>query len=76
MSEGSELNLVRRIDETPPTYFGITSQWTVAKKGFKEVHVWSSGSEKKRMTVALTCTRDGKMLPVLAIFLKKEEIEV
>ena len=47
----------------------------MAKKGSKEVHVWSLQSEKKRMTVALTCTEDGKMPLALAIFKGKRNLK-
>ena len=53
----------------------MAPQRTVAKKGSKEVPIRSSGSEKKRMTVALTCTGDGKMLPALAIFKGKRKLK-
>lgn len=48
---------------------------TIAKKGSKEVRVRSTGAEKKRITVALPCTGDGKMLPALAIFKGKRQLK-
>ncbi len=68
------MDLVINMDETP-MYFDMLPQRTLAKKGSKEVRVRSSGSEKKRLTVALTCTGSGKMLPALAIFKGKRKLK-
>ena len=47
----------------------------MTSKGSKEVRIRSSGAEKKKLTVALTCTGDGKMLPALAIFKGKRKLK-
>ncbi len=56
-------------------YFDMVPQKTIEKKGSKEVRVRSSGAEKRRLTVTLACTADGKMLPALAIFKGKRKLE-
>ena len=55
------------MDETQ-MYFDMVPKRIVTSKGSKEVRIQSSGAEKKKLTVALTCTGDGKMIPALAIF--------
>ena len=45
----------------------------IAKKGDKECVVCSSGSEKKHLTVVLSATADGKMLPPMIIFKVKTD---
>ena len=67
-------DLIINMDETP-MFFDMVPECTVSKKGVKEVHVRSSGEEKKRLTVALTCTGNGKMLPALAIFKGKRKLK-
>ena len=62
------------MDETP-MYFYMVPQKTLTNKRQKQVRVRSSGSEKKRLTVALTCTGDGKMLPAVAIFKGKRKLK-
>ena len=63
--------LITNMDETP-MYFDMVPSSTISKKGVKEVRVRSSGAEKRRLTVALCCTGNGKMLPSLAIFKGRE----
>lgn len=67
-------DLIINMDETP-MYFDMVPERTVSKKGVKEVRVRSSGGEKKRLTVVLTCTGNGKMLPALAIFKGKRKLK-
>ena len=43
------------------------------EKGDKECVVCSSGSEKKHLTVVLSATTDGKMLPPIIIFMRKTD---
>ena len=56
-------------------YFDMVPEHTISKKGIKEVRVCSSGGEKRKLTVALSCTANGKMLPALAIFKGKRKLK-
>ena len=56
-------------------YFDMLPQYTISKKGVKEVRIRSSGAEKRRLTVALSCTGSGEMLPSLAIFKGKRKLK-
>lgn len=49
--------MIINMDETMP------SSRTVSKKGLREVRIRSTGAEKCRLTVILTCTAAGIMLP-------------
>lgn len=62
------------MDETP-MYFDMVPSKTVSKKGVSEVRICSSGAEKRRLTVVLSCTASGKMLPSLAIFKGKRKLQ-
>ena len=66
-------NLIMNMDETP-MYFDMVPQYTISKKGCKEVHIRSSGSDKRRLTVAVTCTGSGDVLPAVAIFKGKRKL--
>jgi hypothetical protein len=66
--------VIVNMDETP-MYFDMLSSKTVSTKGVKEVRVRSCGAEKRRLTVALSCTASGKMLPALAIFKGKRPLK-
>ena len=56
-------------------YFDMVPEKTISKKGLKEVRIRSCGAEKRRLTVALACTGEGKMLPALAIFKGKRKLK-
>ena len=49
-------------------FFDLIPGCTIDKKGRKEVRVRSTGSEKRHVTVVLTCTTSGEMLPPMIIF--------
>lgn len=49
---------VINMDETPLCFYKPGST-TVNKKGCREVHVKSTGAEKRRLTVVLVCTAAG-----------------
>ncbi len=66
--------LIINMDETP-MYFDMVPGYTINKKGAKEVHIRSSGSDKKRMTAVVTCTGSGLMLTTLAIFKGKRKLK-
>lgn len=61
------LDLIINMDETP-MYFDMLPGKTITKKGTKEVRVRSSGADKRKLTVVLSCTVNGNFLPVVAIF--------
>ena len=63
----SPLSLVENMDETPAFCDMVLSKG-IGKKGDKECVVRSSWSEKKHLTVVLSATADGKMLPPMIIF--------
>ncbi len=67
-------DMIINMDETP-MYFDMLPEHTVSKKGVKEVRVRSSGAEKKRLTVVLTCAGDGLTFPALAIFKGKRKLK-
>ncbi|CAG8500294.1 5890_t:CDS:2, partial [Scutellospora calospora] len=54
--------MIANIDEMP-VYFDIASAMTVNTKGAKTVHVRTTGNEKNRFTVVLTCFVNGRKLP-------------
>lgn len=68
------INLIINMDETP-MFFDMVPEQTISKKGVKEVRVHSSGAQKKKLTVTLTCTGDGRMLPALVIFKGKRKLK-
>ena len=57
-------------DQTPLT-FDLPRQTTVAVKGSKTINVSSTGHEKDRFTVMLSCTADGRKLPPYVVFKRK-----
>ena len=71
---GYSSDMIINMDETP-MYFDMVPEKTISKKGKKEVRVRSSGAEKRKLTVTLTCTGDGEMLPALAIFKGKRKLK-
>lgn len=54
------------MDETP-IYFDMPGNTTVNKKGCREVWIKSTGAEKRCITVILSCTAAGDMLPPMVI---------
>lgn len=61
--------MIINMDETMP------SSRTVSKKGLREVRIRSTGAEKCRLTVILTCTAAGIMLPPMIIFKGKRPLK-
>ena len=47
------------MDETP-LYFDMPVSHTIRKKGERQIRVKSTGAEKRRFTVVLSCTASGK----------------
>ena len=60
-------SLVRNMDETP-AFFDMVSSKGICKTGSKECIVRTSGCEKKHVSIVLSATADGKMLPPMIIF--------
>ena len=59
--------LVGNMDETP-AFFDMVPSKSICKTGSKECIVRTSGCEKKHVTIVLSATADGKMLPPMIIF--------
>ncbi len=68
------LELILNMDETP-MYFDMLPQYTLNKKGAREAPIRSSGADKKRLTLAVTCVGNGTLLPSLAIFKGKRKLK-
>lgn len=64
------LGQIGNADETP-IYFDMPVNYTVAKKGSKQVSIKTAGYEKQRITAMLCATADGKKLPPYLIFKRK-----
>ena len=60
-------SLVGNMDETP-AFFDMVPSKSICKTGSKECIVRTSGREKKHVTIVLSTTADGKMLPPMIIF--------
>ena len=62
------------MDETP-LYFDMPGLQTVHPKGCREVHIRSTGAEKHRLTVILTCTAAGDIFSPMLIFRGKRALK-
>ena len=60
-------DLLGNMDETP-VFFDIVPGKTIEVKGKKTVRVRTTGTEKRHLTVVLSCTASGDMLPPMIIF--------
>ena len=60
-------SLVGNMDETP-AFFDMVPSKSICKTGSEECIVRTSGCEKKHVTIVLSATADGKMLPPMIIF--------
>ncbi len=58
---------ILNIDQTP-VYFSMHPRKTLARKGNKTIHVWSSTDDTKRATDAVTITASWNKLPLMMIF--------
>lgn len=65
-----EMSQIGNMDETPMT-FDLPENFTVDKKGEKTIHVKTTGHEKTRFTVVLTCLANGNKLPPMIVFKRK-----
>jgi hypothetical protein len=61
------LRLVRTMDETP-LYFDMVPNRSLDLKGVRTVRVRTTGADKRHITVVLSCSASGVMLPPLVIF--------
>lgn len=64
------LSQIGNMDETP-VYFDMPSNKTVDVKGRKTIFTRSTGHEKTRFTVVLTCLANGEKLKPMVIFKRK-----
>ncbi|KAL1419890.1 hypothetical protein MTO96_004643 [Rhipicephalus appendiculatus] len=65
-----QLGQIGNADQTP-VYLDMPSALTVHEKGSRQVTVRSTGNEKTRVTVMLSCTADGHKLPPYVVFKRK-----
>jgi len=61
------LNYIANMDETP-VFFDMAGDLTVNPTGSKTVHIRTTGNEKNRFTVVLTCFANGSKFPPIIIF--------
>ena len=64
------LHLIANIDETPLT-FDMPPNGTINSSGEKTIKIRTTGNEKNRITVMLTCAGDGSKLRPMVIFKRK-----
>ncbi|KAL1448368.1 hypothetical protein MTO96_044087, partial [Rhipicephalus appendiculatus] len=62
-----QLGQIGNADQTP-VYLDMPSALTVHEKGSRQVTVRSTGNEKMRVSVMLSCTADGHKLPPYVVF--------
>ena len=55
------------MDQTP-VYFSMSSKWMFEVIGEKTIHICMSTNDTKRVTVAVTITADGTLLPSTLVF--------
>lgn len=65
-------SLIGNMDETP-AFFDMVPAKTICKTGSKECIIRTSGCENKHVTIVLSATADGTMLPPMIIFKGKTE---
>ena len=66
------LSLIGNMDETP-AFFDMVPSKCIEAKGIKECVIRTSGGENKHLTVVLSATGNGKMLPPMIIFKGKTD---
>ena len=64
------LHVIANMDETPLT-FDMSPNRTINISGEKTVKIRTTGNEKNRITVVLTCAGDGSKLRLMVIFKRK-----
>ena len=65
-------SLVANMDETP-AFVDMIPAKSICKTGSRECIIRTSGSEKKHITVELSATANGTMLPPMLIFKGKPD---
>ena len=68
------LHQIGNMDETP-AYFDICPNRTIAKKGEKSIIVRTTGAEKRHLTVVLSCSANGGLLPPMIVFKGKRALK-
>ena len=66
--------LIGNMDETP-MYFDMASNTSVDRRGEKTISIRTTGAEKRHLTVVLSATADGQMLPPMIIFKGKRMLK-
>ncbi|CAG8734339.1 2634_t:CDS:2, partial [Gigaspora rosea] len=61
------LEMIANMDKTP-VWFDMASGLTVNLKGAKTVHIRTTGNDKNKFTIVLTCFANGRKLPPIIIF--------
>ena len=74
-SEDFDEELIGNMDETPP-FFDVVPGCTIDKIGRKSVLIRTTGRDKIHLTVTLTVTASGKMLPSFIIFKGKRPLKL
>ena len=67
--------LIGNMDETP-AYFDVVPGRTLDRKGQKSILLRTTGSEKRHLTVVLTVTASGDVLPPMVIFKGKQKLKL
>ena len=67
LTAGHSLNNILNMDEVP-VYFDMPTKHTLESMGQKTIQTKTTGHEKTRFTVALTCTAAGRKLKPFIIF--------
>jgi hypothetical protein len=65
-SHNRDLHFIINMDQTP-VYFSMNSKRTYEVVGKKTIHIRTSTNDTKRVTVAVTITADGTLLPSMLI---------
>lgn len=66
-----EYSQIINMDEVPVNFY-VPGNKTVDIKGRKSITIKTTGNEKNRFTVVLTCCADGSKLPPMIIFKRKK----
>ena len=74
-SEDFDEELIGNMDETPP-FFDVVPGCTIDKIGRKSVLIQTTGRDKRHLTVTLTVTASGKMLPSFIVFKGKRPLKL
>ena len=67
--------LIGNMDETP-AYFNLVPNQSIDRVGAKSCIIWTTGAEKRHITIVLTVTASGSMLPPMIIFKGKRKLKL